>query len=272
MTISELIKFAIKKLGTSNALDAEVLLSHVLDKPKEYLVTNPEKEIKPKAEQKFKTFLARRTSGWPVAYLTKTKEFHKLKLHVDKNVLIPRPETEELVEIVLEKIKDKRNLSILDIGTGSGNIIISIAKKTKANIFYASDVSKKALIVARKNAKTHNAKITFKQGSLLKPWGKKHFDIIVANLPYLEKETDSSTRFEPKTALIAANKGLKLYEELFKQARHRSPVTCCLFLEIGHDQGLAIKKLAAKLLPAFKVQVYKDLSLKDRFARLDSTV
>jgi release factor glutamine methyltransferase len=246
-----------------------------LDKPKEYLIINSDKIVSPKLEKKFHIFLTRRLSGWPVPYLTNNKEFNKLDFYVDTNVLIPRPETEGLVDLVLSKIKGQKSLSILDIGTGSGAIIISLAANYKLPTtnytFFASDVSPKALEVAKKNANQHKVKITFKQGSLLEPWKDQYFDIIVANLPYLAKQTDSSTKFEPQGALIAEKKGLALFEELFKQLYNLQPTPYNLFLEIGHDQGLAIKKLAAKLLPAFKVQIMKDLSTRDRFAVLQPT-
>lgn len=273
MTIHELINLATKKLSkvsTSPSLDGEVLLSHVLDKPKEYLLANPDKQINPKIEKQFKILLTRRATGWPVSYITKTKEFGKLQLYVDKNVLIPRPETEGLVELVLKMIDRNKPLRILDIGTGSGNIIISLAKllPIASSLFFASDISPKALAVAKKNAKLHKAKITFKQGSLLKPWSKQRFDVIVANLPYLEKETDPSTRFEPKGALIAKKKGLGLFEEFFNQLYTLSPIPYTLFLEIGLTQGPAIKKLAKKFLPDFQTKIYKDLFGKTRYVVL----
>jgi release factor glutamine methyltransferase len=274
MTIRDLINLGIKKLSTSTspALDTEVLLSHVLDKPKEYLLSNPDKPVSPKIEKQFKILLNRRLIGWPVPYITKNKEFGKLNFYVDKNVLIPRPETEGLIELVMSQIsKLKSPIRILDIGTGSGNIIISLAKQLLPDahcLFFASDLSAKALVVAKKNAQLHKAKITFKQGSLMEPWNKQHFDVIVANLPYLEKETDSSTHFEPKNALIAKSKGLSLYEQLFKQISILSPKPYTLFFEIGHNQGLPIKKLAKKFLPAFRVNIYKDMFGKSRFAVL----
>ncbi|MEO8065800.1 MAG: peptide chain release factor N(5)-glutamine methyltransferase [Candidatus Doudnabacteria bacterium] len=298
MTIRELLNKAEKKLpkSTSPNLDAEVLLSHVLDKPKTYLLANPNDQISPKTEKQFSTLVARRQSGWPVPYITNQKEFYGRKFFVDKNVLIPRPETEELVELAIKTLKNKKNLKILDIGTGSGNIIISLARNLESNtiarseatkqsnprsprglrplamvnLYFASDTSKAALKVAKKNAKLHKTSILFKQSDILKGWKDQSFDVIIANLPYLEKETDSSTKFEPKTALIAKKKGLALYEDLFTQVSTLSPQPSTLFLEIGHDQGKQIKKLAARLLPAFETKIYKDLSKFDRYAMLKS--
>jgi len=283
MTIHDLIKLAIKKLplgnNTSPALDGEVLLSYVLKKPKEYLATHPKQQVAGKPEKQYLKLLNRRILGWPVAYLVKHKEFFGLDFYVDKNVLIPRPETEGLAELVVQKIKDlslkikdKRPLKILDLGTGSGCIIISIAKKvgTMDYNFFASDISAKALVVARKNAKKHKVKVQFKIGNLLDPWKNKNLDIIVANLPYLHRETDPSTKFEPIGALVAAKKGIGLYEQLLKNISGISKKPKYIFLEIGRDQGSIIKKLAYKFLPAFKTQIYKDLWGKNRYAIISS--
>lgn len=296
MTINDLIKLAIKKLknSPSPALDGEVLLSFVLKKPKEFLFTNPNLPIQKKYMQKYIHFLNLRSRGWPVAYLVNEKDFFGLKFYVDKNVLIPRPETEGLVELALERIsakagttsgeKHKNKLKILDIGTGSGNIIISLAKTLSANSheldhsYFASDISAKALDVAKKNArlafgsprrtKQHKVKVAFKQGSLLKPWKNQSFDIIVANLPYLDKESDASTKFEPKSALIATEKNLRLFAELFKQISTIYYLLSIILLEIGHDQSDAIKKLATKILPDYKIKIFKDLFGRPRYAAL----
>jgi release factor glutamine methyltransferase len=295
MTIHNLINLGIKKLVTSPsaALDAEVLLSFFLGKSKEFLLINPHKRVDPKIEKKFLTAINRRLLGWPVAYLIKEKEFYKHKFYVDKHVLIPRPETEGLVELVIKHIKSIKSnklLNILDIGTGSGNIIVTLAKQIRTlnpvphTLFFASDISPKAIAVAKKNAKFSKVKIKFADGNLLEPWGDQKFDVIVANLPYLAKLVDPSTRHEPIGALVAAKKGLKLYEELFKQIRSRfvtpaktgiqntgSPIKSvmtpsAIFVEIGRDQGRAITKLAKKLLPTYRTKIHKDLFGRTRYA------
>jgi release factor glutamine methyltransferase len=283
MTIHDLIKIAKKKLtnSTSPVLDGEVLLSFVLKKPKEYLLANPKKQITGRLEKTYFRLINKRLLGWPVAYLVKHKEFYGLDFYVDRHVLIPRPETEGLIELALDQIKNLREqlktdkpLKILDLGTGSGCIIISLAKYNDTRYpgprprFFASDISPQAIKVARKNAKTHNTKVTFAEGSLVAPWGNQKFDIIVANLPYLNRETDPSTKYEPKGALIAAKKGLALYEQLFRQIRSLSPLPSTLLLEIGRDQGHLIKKLAQKYLPAYETKIYKDLFGRTRYASL----
>jgi release factor glutamine methyltransferase len=283
MTIKEVLQLGYKK--TKSTLDSEVLLSFILKKPKEYLFTNHETCITYQEERKFKKLIIKRQTGWPVAYLTNHKEFFGLDFKVNKHVLIPRPETETMVELILSRIMyhlscnkiPNSKFRILDIGTGSGNIIISLAQfynlqPTTYNLkFYASDVSKKALTVAKSNARKYNLQIKFKQGSLLTPWKNQTFDVIVANLPYLLKLTHPSTKYEPKKALLAKRKGLALIEELFKQIRSYSlirPFVDSIFLEFDPRQKTQIKKLADKYLPTFKQTVYKDLFGKPRFLLL----
>lgn len=283
MTINEALISATKTLkstSTSASLDAEVLLSHVLNKPKEYFFTNPNKALSSKSEKRFFALIKKRVANWPVAYLTNHKGFFGLDFYVNNNVLIPRPVTEDLVEMVLEKIKKwevgsgKRSaISILDIGTGSGCIIISLAKTLSLSspfpLFFASDISKAALAVAQKNSKTHKVKITFKHGSLLQPWKKQHFDIIIANLPYLPKRTDSSTEHEPTRALIAKNAGFALIEKLFHQVASLPFPPNHIFLEIGHDQSSKITKAVREMLPNYNVKILKDLPGKIRYAVLN---
>lgn len=288
MTIRELLVHATIKLrnkSTSPALDAQVLLCYVLKKPKEYLFMEHESWIMNQTAKKFLKLVAFRKKGWPVAYLTGKKEFFGLNFFVNKNVLIPRPETETLVELILEYSQNvrphksgvSRALKILDIGTGSGCIIISLAKHlynlspTTYNLFYASDVSKKALAVAKRNARHHKVRITFKRGDLLEPWKNRRFDIIVANLPYLPRVEDPSTKFEPKKALVAKKQGLELIEKLFDQIRKSVPIRTSvkyIFLEIDPRQATKIKNLARRYLPGYKTKIYKDLSGKNRFATL----
>ncbi len=277
MTIRQLLNLAGKKIKSTSAnLDAEVLLAFVLKKTREYLFTNYKLQITDFQKKQFLSLVNKRKDGWPVAYLTNHKEFFGLDFYVDKNVLIPRPETEGLVELVLDKVKSKKSkVKILDIGTGSGCIIISLAKTIspliprRSSLFFASDISPAALMVAKKNARHHGVKITFRQGDLLAPWRGQNFDIIVANLPYLAKEADQSTKFEPKKALIAKKNGLDLLDKLFRQISALSALPSVVSLEIGHDQGLAIKKLANNYLPEYKLALFKDLAGWIRVARLE---
>lgn len=316
MTVHDLITVAKKKLtnSTSRELDGEVLLSFVLNKPKEYLLANPKKNVDPKLEKTYFRLISKRLLGWPVAYLTKHKEFFGLDFYVDKNVLIPRPETEGLVELVHDHIAMSRlksrhisRLNILDIGTGSGCIIISIAKTLTTSLspsatsplkgekkitlpfqgrvprsggrgfyeFFASDISPQAIKVAKKNAKTHKVKINFGYGNLLEPWGKQKFDIIVANLPYGWKQWKNNTsaetiglKFEPQKALFTSNNGLHFIAELLQQISERKTLPALVLLEFDPRQAADIKKLTAKWLPEFETKISRDLSGRVRYASL----
>lgn len=299
MTLKEALPITIKTLtkskNASPKLDAEVLLCFILKKPREYLYANPEKTLPKKVISAYMRLLERRAKGLPVAYLTGEKEFFGLKFKVNRHVLIPRPETEGLVELVLEKIKDlrqrwirlrrkKSKIKILDIGTGSGCIIISLARAiynlqpiTYNLKLFASDISKNALKVAQQNARRHSVKIIFKHGSLLKPWSHQSFDIIIANLPYLAKLEHPSTKFEPRQALVAKKNGLTLIEELFRQlSLLLSPLPLTLFLEFDPRQTAQIKKLARRSFSegglAYNLKIYKDLSGRNRFAVISMVI
>lgn len=237
MKICEALKLArseLEKIRTSQ-LDAEVLLSFVLKKDKSYIFAHPEKELSQTQEKKFKALIKKRKLSWPIAYLIGTKEFYNLEFFVNQNVLIPRPASEKLVDQTLKEIKRlyaicDKPLAILDIGTGCGCIAIAIAKNIKIPIeITASDICKRALSIAEKNAKYHRVKIKFIQSDLLKNVREKP-DIIVANLPYITPKIYKTlsfeiTKFEPRKALLAKERNY-FYEKLQKelQARNWNPI------------------------------------------------
>ncbi|MFA5021520.1 MAG: peptide chain release factor N(5)-glutamine methyltransferase [Patescibacteria group bacterium] len=279
MTIQEALKIFTKKLQAKKnktaALDAEVLLSFVIKKPKEFLYSHSEAKLTKLQLKKLSKLAARRTKGEPIAYLVKQKEFFGLSFLVDKRVLIPRPETELLVEEVIKEIRDQRSgirderLSVADIGTGSGCIIISLAKsyKIKAISYLATDNSKLALQVAKLNAKTHQVKIKFLHGNLLKPLKNVKIDILIANLPYgwPQWKNNSSMqtaalKFEPKNALFAKENGLYLYHQLFEQIAKRKQKPKFIFIEFDPRQKTKLQKLLKKYLPNYQVEIKKDLA------------
>ena len=255
MNIRTAISLATQSLkkSASPVLDAEVLLSFVLKKPKEFLYGHPDFKLSEIQDSKFRILIRKRANHWPVAYLTGHKEFFGLDLLVTKDVLVPRPETELLVELALErlKIRDLRFKNIVEVGTGSGNIIISLVIQSEArNLrFFATDTSAKALAIARRNARRNGvaSKIKFLRGNLLKPStirpahggeqsrttssGNKSFYslskrkrveglLIVANLPYLtEKQyrANPDLKHEPKRALVGGKDGMKYFREIFEQ-------------------------------------------------------
>ncbi len=268
MTIRKALKTAADKLKKRRipfaSLDAEVLLSHVLKKPRSYLYIWPERKFTRKQETRYKKLIKQRLKHEPVAYLINNKEFYGLNFYVNKNVLIPRPETECLIDKIL---KIKKPYAIADIGTGSGCIAITLKKYLPKAKIYASDVSKKALVVAKKNAKKHKTKILFKEGDLLEPWKKFKLDVIVANLPYLKPKLmkHPNLKFEPTIALDAGKKGLDLYERFFNQMNKYHPKTKAI-IEIESGQVKAIQKIIKKNLPKAKVSIIKDLAGRDRVA------
>lgn len=259
----------IKKITKTPSLDAEVLLSNVVKKSKEFLYSYPEKTLTKIQEKKFKALISRRTKGEPVAYLTNNKEFYGLNFYVDKRVLVPRPETELLVNETIKLLKAKgcKLKAISDIGTGSGCIAISLAKQLPKSTILATDVSEKALQVAKINAKIHKVKIKFFQGDLLAPLKKQKIDIIIANLPYGAKniwENDNSIKFEPKIALYAKKSGLAIYEKFFKQIADFKLKPKYIIIEIDPSQTEAIKKIVKSALPKSQLEIKKDLARLNR--------
>ena len=272
MTINQALISAIQQIKTQTAsLDAEVLLSFVLKKPKEFLFTNPKKNLTLSQEKKFTDLIKRRRQYEPIAYLIGEKEFFGLKFFVTNKVLIPRTETEMLVEEIL-KIDNNQRLTIADIGTGSGCIAITLAKQLTANKIYAVDVSKPTLKLARKNNHFHKTKVKFHQGNLITPIKNKKVDLIVANLPYGSKkiwknlsiEQKNSLSYEPKIALYAGHFGLAKYEELFDQIRAYKLTPRFILIEIDPAQTSMIKKIIRQKLPQAKIEIKKDLAKLDR--------
>lgn len=285
LTILPLLSKASKKIERT---EAEIILGHIINKDRAYILAHPENKINWRQHIKFNRLIRQRGSGVPLAYLTGHKEFFGLDFFVNKNVLIPRPDTEILVESAIAIISNTQyQITLIDIGTGSGCIPISILKTLQhKNIeAHAIDISKKALRVAKKNAEKHNVKINFHQGDLLAPilrncelTANSSEIIITANLPYLTQtqfDTEPSIKKEPKLALIADNKnGLSLYEKLLKQLQSlifnlQSSVT--LLLEIDPSQTIEIKNIIQKLLPTASIIIKKDLAGHDRVVIIQLT-
>ncbi|MBX4188259.1 MAG: peptide chain release factor N(5)-glutamine methyltransferase [Candidatus Doudnabacteria bacterium] len=253
--------------STSPSLDAEVLLRFVTGLSKEDLISNRLLNIESKKLEKYRELLLDRKKGLPIAYLTGEKEFFRYKFKVNKYVLIPRPETESLVERIAFELKGSHNLKILDIGTGSGCIIVSLAKTlSNQNQYFGSDDSQRALAVAQSNAEKHHVKVKFIRSDLTKNTGCD-YDVIVANLPYLTKIDDPGVKFEPAQALVAKKNGVALYERLFKEiaSSGKKPL---LYLEFGHDQADIIQQMASEIMPDTRTEIFKDLWGVPRFGRI----
>ncbi len=213
--------------------------------------------------------IKRLEAGEPVQYIVGNVDFYGYELDVNKNVLIPRRETEELVEEVIKRSKTFNNPVIIDVGTGSGAIAISLSKELKIHV-YASDISDKAIEVAKANVDKTKANVTLLNGDMLKPYIENDIkvDILVSNPPYIketEKIEDIVKNNEPHLALYAKNNGLEFYESILKNAKEVLNDKYLIAFEIGETQGEDIKALALKYLGNVNVEIKKDLSDKNRF-------
>ena len=274
----------------SAPLDAEILLLEAINQnradkiEKSWLYLNFEKYILSKKEENlFKNFVKRREKYEPIAYLIGKKEFYGIDFFVDKNVLIPRVETELIVNEVISILENfKGNLTLIDIGTGSGCIPISILKSTSTELrkVYANDISFEALEVARKNAKQHkvSSKITFLKCDLGIALEKiKTCDnlILTANLPYITPEdykklTPNVKNFEPKIALTTKDKGLYHITRLIEKFARLSANTrsYCILLEADPKQMRSIKVIAEKNLRDINIEIIKDLRGRKRVLKI----
>lgn len=261
-----------KKQGIdSPALDAEVLLSHATGLDRAGLYRLWERPLSKEEDVSFFSFVARRLSGEPVAYITGRKEFMGLDFIVNPHVLIPRPETEFLVETALKALPPSP--VVIDVGTGSGAIAVSLAFYARQALVCASDISQEALAVARLNAARHGVaeRMFFYHGDLLEPLAGRlpggRADLIAANLPYIAREDlpglpREVRLFEPSLALDGGAGGLELYRRLVPQAAGFLKEGGILLMEIGCGQGREMAELLDSRL--WKTEVLKDLAGLDR--------
>lgn len=276
--------------------DLEIIIANSLNKTREFVLSHPEQAISKKQAAAIAKLIQRRIQKEPIAHLIGHKEFYGLDFIVNKHTLVPRPETELMVEMVIGEIETENQnskITIADIGTGSGCIIISTAKTlgnpTKDFPFLASDISTEALKIAKKNAKRHevDGKIKFLNGNLLSPILTKLAKlkanklIITANLPYLSKDIYNSApidvkKFEPKTALYSPEEGLWHYKELLKQIKtiteanvYRIPHVTC-YMEISPEQKSPLSKIVKTILPKTKTTFIKDLAGKWRICKIQT--
>ncbi|HEV2250496.1 MAG TPA: peptide chain release factor N(5)-glutamine methyltransferase [Candidatus Limnocylindria bacterium] len=252
------------------ALDADVLLAHALGVEKEALVAHPEVELGPEEAARFDTFVAKRADGVPVAYLRGFKEFYGLRFAVDPRVLVPRPETEILVDAVRDHVSD-RGLTVVDVGTGSGAIAVALALSAPRLRVIATDVSVAALAVARVNAAANGARIEFRRGDLLTTVTER-VDVVAANLPYLRDDAleelageRTSLAFEPRVATVAGPDGLALVRHAIADLPRVLAPDGAAFFECDPPQA---EPIAALLRPLGTVDVLKDLAGLDRVVRM----
>lgn len=225
----------------SARLDAEVLLAHTLNCDITHLIAWPEKKLDDKQTQTFNALITQRRQGIPVAYLTGSKEFWSLDFKVTPATLIPRPDTELLVEFVLEKFSDQKQLQLADLGTGSGAIAIAIASERPNWKIIATDISTDALTIAKENAGIHKiTNITFIQSNWFNQIDQYRFDLILSNPPYIAKQdphlVQGDVRFEPQSALISGITGMDDIEAITAQSKNYLKPDGWLIFEHGFDQ------------------------------------
>jgi release factor glutamine methyltransferase len=265
--LKQLVK---KHSGEEAAVD--VLLLGITGWSQLDLLRNLRQPLANSLVQQLTALVAKYLAGWPVQYLLKKAVFFGHDFYVDPAVLIPRFETEELVEWILQDFGNCQNLRVADIGTGSGAIGISL-KLAKPNWqVLLTDISNEALQVAQKNATALRAAVKLLQGDLFRPLSGR-YDLLVANPPYIaqseKKLMDQSVILhEPHQALFASENGLYFYRQMAKQAAGFLKKDGCLFLEIGFNQGKAVTNIFLKNFPHVKVKVKKDISGKDRMIRV----
>lgn len=240
-TIRTLIAEATPKIGR---FEACILLAHILDKPKEYLIAHDEEELSDQVLITFELYVSMRLDGMPVPYLTGRQEFFGRYFEVDPNVLIPRPDTEVLIEQAL--IVTSKTPDILDMGTGSGCIAVTLAKECPGSRVTATDVSSEALEIAARNAETLGAKVTFRQGSWWEAVGEdEQFDLIVSNPPYIRSDDEHlpALQHEPQSALTDGSDGLTCLREIAAHALSHLRQGGWILVEHGWDQGPEVAEL-----------------------------
>lgn len=257
MNIEQALNFGKQELNKNEIEDSllkvRILLTDILKQSKEYLVINNTKELSSQEEKEFKEKIEKLKLGYPIQYITNKQFFRNCEFYVDKNVLIPQPDTEILVEeaikILKEKTFQKNKINILDLCTGSGAIIVSLGKElekiSEKYNFYGTDISEKAIEIAQKNANSNNVNVKFYLGDLFESINvNEKFDLIVSNPPYIEtdviKTLSLEVQKEPIIALDGGITGLDFYKRIAKESKSFLTTKGYLILEIGYNQMEAV--------------------------------
>ena len=276
MTLKQVLSQAREMLVANNiedaSLESELLLRHTLNINRVQLYQDLDHELSPEQEPTFWNLIKRRLSHEPTAYIIGHREFYGLDFYVNPHVLIPRPESELLVEMALSLAQNHRVTTIADIGTGCGAIAINLALHSSQTKIYATDISASALKVALINCKKHGVvnRICLLQGDMLDPLPEP-VDLIVANLPYVKKAEllrTSQAESEPLLALNGGPDGLQKIHRLCRQVENKLHPAGYLFLEIGQGQGRAVTTLLHSLFPYAKIEVVPDLGGTERVVSL----
>lgn len=274
MTIKEAINKGMIMLKSNNIespkLKARLLMQHILKKPRQHIIVYDNNEITKKEQFEYFVNIEKITAGIPLQHITHSQEFMKMDFYVDENVLIPRPDTEILVEEVIKIANKMNNPIILDLCTGSGAIAVSIAKYVKNAKVYAVDISEKALDIAKKNAQKMEVEnqIEFIKSDLFSKIKKMKFDIIVSNPPYIKKRDisylSSEVQKEPQIALDGGEDGLDFYKKILNQAIEYLKLGSYICLEIGYNQKNDVIELIENENKYVDTYSKKDLYGNDR--------
>jgi release factor glutamine methyltransferase len=270
-TVSEMLRTATRELQTTSStprLDAEVLVMHACGLNRSGLVTHGHDALTDDQRRRMERLLAQRRQGIPIAYLTGLREFWSLELNVSPATLIPRPETELLVEKALAHIPQDAEWTIADLGTGSGAIALALAKERPRCRVIATDISPEAIDVARSNAAKFNlTHVDFREGNWLEPLTDIKLDMIVSNPPYVRANDphleQGDVRFEPEQALAAGPEGLDAIHQIALSARAQLNPAAWILFEHGWDQAAAIGRLLHSL-GYRNIVCYPDLGGRDR--------
>ncbi|WP_457644568.1 peptide chain release factor N(5)-glutamine methyltransferase [Persephonella sp.] len=272
MKIKDLIRIGTERLkdaGVKTPLtDTQLLLSFVLKLPRWKLITEREEDVPKEKVMEFISLIERRAQREPLAYITGEKAFYGLDFKVKQGVLIPRPETEILVEEVLKRIPENEKFIGLEVGVGAGVISVSLLKYRDNLYMYAVDISEKALELTRENAKIHKVSTRLKlfRSDLFKNIPQIKFDFIVSNPPYVSAreylDLEEEVKKEPVEALVADKEGLEFYEKIVKEGKIYLKEKGFFGFEIGYRQAEKVRKILEK--EGFNVKIYRDLQHHDR--------
>jgi release factor glutamine methyltransferase len=294
-TVEELLRTGVERLRASGSetprLDAELLLADALGKDRTAVIAHPDRPVDRGAESTYAAHLARREAGEPVAYIRGFKEFYGLAFSVDSRALIPRPETERIVELAEREVMNRLSaapraaggapLRIADVGTGSGTIAVALAASLRRRQSLAeveilgTDSSTEALDLARENAVGHGVadRVRFVEVDLLPPVVSFPFDVILANLPYIPSSQVSklpvAASFEPRQALDGGPDGLACIARLIERLPDALAPGGVALLEVGSDQAQAVCSVAADIRPGWRCSIEHDLAGQPRVVRLE---
>ncbi len=272
MKIKEAIESGVRRLKEAGIktpiTDTHLILSKVLNVPRWKLVSEKEEKISPEKLREFFSLIEKRAERYPLGYILGEKEFFNVKIKIEEGVLIPRPETEILVEECLKKIPENKKATGFEIGVGSGAISVALLKNRPLLTMYGVDISEKAVQIALLNAKINKAsdRLILIKSNLFEKVPKKRFDFIVSNPPYVSEEEyeilEEEVKKEPKEALVAGKEGTKIYEIIVREGKRFLKKEGFFAFEIGYNQGEKVKSILES--EGFKVKIIKDLQGFDR--------